>query len=131
MHAITPLALTILFSLLSGTALWFWLFALAFTRSYADYWTDAVLPLSLAAVASGVLGYLSSKMWYLVAVLMPLPVTLMNLTCLSMVYAEGRGFEWSYIWSIAAVVGVSFSASLLGCGANWLSHRQGPNQPLP
>jgi multisubunit Na+/H+ antiporter MnhG subunit len=54
----------------------------------------------------------------------------MNLTCLSMVFAESGVVEWAYIRSIAAVMGVCIIGSLIGYVLHRGTHRQGPNQRL-
>ena len=122
----------ILCSLLSGGILWFWIFALAFTRSYADFWASFIWPSGFLIISVGIIAILAKQYWFLPAIFMPLPLALMNLSCFSMVYCEGQGLEWAYLWAVAAVVGLAWASSFVGWVIGYIVFGpRGRHQPDP
>ena len=109
-----------IFAFAAGVFLAFWLFGLAFTRSYADFYRDAVPPLTLAMLGAGVLGGLAPRSWPLVAASMTLPTAVMDVKLFLAVKSEGRGLEWSDLAMIAAVAVVALIGAVAGSLVRWM-----------
>ncbi len=114
-----------------GVALCGMLFGYSFTHISGDHWYLATLLLSLAFIAALVLATLTPQAWLWVAGAMLTPTLTMNITCMSGVYAEGKGVEWAYLQVILLVSGVTLAGAFLGrClgRSRFLANRQ-DNQP--
>ena len=99
----------------SGGLLWFWLFALAFTRSYSEFYIDAIMPLILAAFVSAIVASRYPQSWLIFALTMNAPILFMGLQAFLLVFSEGRGVELTHSYTPCLVL---FSTTAGGTLAN-------------